>query len=82
MIRSKVYSYATDYAKMSSMDRFLFQLVEKIKFLVFSMFVQDLILFSVNELARHDITIRQEGSGLSSYLVVLFTFSFVLWDIC
>ena len=42
-------------------DRFFCTMVEKVKFLIFSMYAQDLVLFSVNELARHDLTVAQEG---------------------
>lgn len=63
-------------------DKIFCTVVEKIKFLIFSMFAQDLVLFSVNELARHDLTVAQNGSSLTSIGVVFCTMSFLAWDIC
>ena len=63
-------------------DRIFCKTVEKVKFLVFSIYAQDLVLFSINELARHDLTVAQDGSSLASYGVVFCAFCFITWDIC
>lgn len=57
-------------------------IVEKVKFLLFMMYAQDLVLFSINELVRHDMTITQNNTSLTSYLVVIVSLSFLTWDVC
>jgi cell division protein FtsL len=52
------------------------------KFMVFTIFSQDLLLYSFNELAAHDMTIEQTSSSYLSYIMVFIVFNMVMYDIC
>ena len=55
--RLKIWSYAKSLANMEMPDRLFCLICEKIRFIIFTSFVSDITLFSMNELIHHDVTV-------------------------
>lgn len=78
--RLKFWRYAKSLENMSAGDRFFSVVIEKIRFTIFSSFISDIFLFSLNELARYDFRVDQSNHSGMSYIVVFACFSLGVYD--
>lgn len=54
---------------MSKSDQFLVKILDKMRFMLFSVFVLDLTLYTFNAVTHHDITRPQNGASVQSFVV-------------
>ena len=73
--------YAKSLDNMAKFDQMYCVIVEKIRFLIFTSFVSDIYLFSLNELVHHDMTVRnQTKHSRLSYAIVFLCYSLSVYD--
>lgn len=78
--RLKFWRYAKSLDNMSAGDRLFSIVVEKIRFTIFTSFISDISLFSLNELAHYDMRVDQDNHGGMSYAITLFCFILGVYD--
>lgn len=67
---------------MTPFDRVFCIISEKIRFLIFTSFISDISLFSMNELIHHDLTVpRQVAYSNISFTVVFLVFCLATYDV-
>lgn len=67
---------------MRSADRVFCLIAEKIRFLIFTSFISDITLFSMNELVHHDLTVENQiAYGNISYTIVFMVFCLGTYDV-
>jgi hypothetical protein len=82
MPRIKIWRYAKSLDNMGKADRAFCLVAEKIRFLIFTSFISDIALFSLNELIHHDLTVpNQVAYSNISYSIVFIVFCLGVYDV-
>lgn len=69
VIRSKIWKYAKSLDMMTKSDQILVKILDKSRFMLFSIFLLDLTLYTFNAVTHHDITKPQSGPSIQSFIV-------------